>query len=71
VYDINIYTNCIDTQRDGFDKKTQQCLFDILYNFCRKHFSLQEEMSKILSQMYLYIALHVKYSLLFSDFNET
>jgi len=20
VYDVNIYTNCIDTQRDGFDK---------------------------------------------------
>ena len=22
VYDVNIYTNCIDTQRDGFGKVT-------------------------------------------------
>jgi hypothetical protein len=30
--------------------------FDFLYNFCLKHFSFYEELSEILSQMYLDIA---------------
>jgi hypothetical protein len=42
---------------------------DVLYNFCLKHFSLQEELSKILSRMY--IRIHVKHPLLLSHFNET
>jgi hypothetical protein len=43
--------------------------YDFLYNFCLKHFSFYKELSKILSQMY--VRLQVKYSLLFSDFNES
>ena len=43
--------------------------FDFLYNFCLKHFSFYEELSEILSKMY--IGLYVKYRLLLSDFNET
>ena len=43
--------------------------FDFLYNFCLKHFSFYEELSKIWSNMY--IGLHVKYPLFLSDFNET
>jgi hypothetical protein len=38
--------------------------FGFLYNFCLKHFSLQEEFSEILSQ----ICLHVKYPILLTDF---
>ena len=38
--------------------RTQNVCFDFLYNFRLKHFSFQEEMSEILSQMY--IGLHVK-----------
>jgi len=34
--------------------------FDILYNFCLKHFSFYEEFSKILPSMY--IRLHVKHT---------
>ena len=26
MYDVNIYTNCIDTQRDGFDKESLNVL---------------------------------------------
>jgi len=43
--------------------------FDFLYSFCLKHFSFSEEMSEILSKMY--IVLRVKYPLFLSDFNET
>jgi hypothetical protein len=43
--------------------------FDFLYTFCLKHFSFLEEMSETCSKMY--IGLHLKYSLFFSDFNET
>jgi len=42
--------------------------FDFLYNFCLKYFSFSEEMSEILSKMYI---PHVKYPLFLSDFNET
>ena len=42
--------------------------FDFLYNLCLKHFSQCEELSEILSKMY--IGLHVKYVSFLSDFNE-
>jgi hypothetical protein len=42
---------------------------NIPYNYFLKHFSLKEEMSEILSKMY--VALHVKYPLFLSDLNET
>ena len=53
--------------------------FYFLYNFCRKLFSFQEEMSQIWSQKYIglrvlswmYIGLHVKYLFFLSDYNET
>jgi len=48
---------------------TQNVCFDFLYNFRLKHFSFQEEFSEIWSKMY--IGLHVKWRLLWSDFNET
>ena len=38
--------------------------FGFLYNFCLKHFSLQEEFSEISSQ----ICLHVKYPIFLTDF---
>jgi hypothetical protein len=41
--------------------------FDFLYNFCLKHFSFQEELIEILSQMYT--GLHVNHPLFLSDFN--
>ena len=41
--------------------------FDILKNFCLKHFSFYEEFRKIWSNMY--ISPHVKYPLFLSDFN--
>ena len=40
--------------------------FDFLYKFCQKYFSFYEELSEILSKMY--IDLHVKYRLFLSDF---
>ena len=43
--------------------------FDLLYNFCLKHFSFQEELSEIWSNMYM--GLHVKHPLFTLDFNET
>ena len=43
--------------------------FHFLYNFCRKHFSFWEELSKIWLKMH--IGLHVQYQLFLSDFNET
>jgi hypothetical protein len=43
--------------------------FNFLYKFCLKHFSFYEELSEILTKMY--IGLHVKYRLLLPDFNET
>jgi hypothetical protein len=43
--------------------------FDFLYNFCLKNFSLYEEFSEILSQMYT--GFHVKYPLFLSEFNKT
>ena len=48
---------------------TQNVCSDFLYNFCLKHCSLQDEMSKIWHKMY--IGLHVKYPLFLSNFNET
>ena len=45
------------------------CVLIFLYNVCLKHFSFWEELIDILSQMY--IAVHVKYPLFLSDFNET
>jgi hypothetical protein len=42
--------------------------FDILCNFCMKHFSSRKVMSVILSEMY---SLHVKSRLFLSDSNET
>ena len=43
--------------------------FYFLYNFRLKHFSFQEEMSKIGSKMH--VGLHVKYPSFLSDLNET
>ena len=43
--------------------------FDFLYNFCLKHFSIEEDLSEILLK--IYFGLHVKYRLLLSDFNVT
>ena len=43
--------------------------FDLLYNFCLKHFSFWEELSEIWPKMY--IGLHVKCRLLLADCNET
>ena len=43
--------------------------FEFLYNFCLKHFSLEEEFIEILSKMYT--SLPVEYWLLLSDFKET
>jgi len=43
--------------------------FYFLYSFSLKHFSFQEEVNEILSEMYT--GLQVKYPLLLSDFNET
>ena len=43
--------------------------FDFLYNLRLKHFSFYEELSEMLSKMY--IGLHVKYPLLLLDFNKT
>ena len=40
--------------------------FASLYTFCRKHLSLYEELSEILSQMYL--SLHVKYPIFLWEF---
>jgi hypothetical protein len=48
---------------------TQNVCLDFLYNFCPKHFSLYEELGEILLKMY--IGLHVKYRLFFSECNET
>jgi hypothetical protein len=43
--------------------------FDFLYNVCLKHFSIQEELSKMWSE--LYIGLCVKYPLYLSYFKDT
>jgi hypothetical protein len=43
--------------------------FYFLYNFCLKHFSFYEELSEVLSNMY--IGLHVGYPLFLLDFNKT
>jgi len=43
--------------------------FDFFYNFCLKHFSLEEEMSEIWSKTYFDI--HVRYSLFLPDVSET
>jgi hypothetical protein len=54
-----------------FEKKKvieHEMCFDFLYNYCLIHFSFGEELSEIWSKMY--IELHVKWSLLLSDFNE-
>jgi len=45
--------------------------FDFLLNFGLKHFSFWEKLSKILSNIYIYIGFHVTYPLFLSDFNET
>jgi hypothetical protein len=53
-----------------FEKKLLniKCVFRFSLNFCLKHFVFWEELSEV-SKMY--IGLHVKYLLFFSDFNET
>ena len=42
--------------------------FDFLFKFYLKHFSFYEELSEILSHMY--IGIHVKFPLFLSDFKE-
>jgi hypothetical protein len=49
--------------------RKQTVCFDFLYNFCLKHFSFYEKLSKIWSKMY--IGLHVKYPLSLSYIHET
>jgi hypothetical protein len=44
-------------------------VFRSLYSVCLQYFSFQEEVSKVLWQMY--IGTHVKYPLFMSGFNET
>ena len=44
-------------------------MFSFSLQFCLKHFSFQDELREILSQ--IYIGLHVKYPLFLLDFNET
>ena len=41
--------------------------YDFLYKFCLKHFSFQEELSEIWSNMYT--GRHVKFPFFLSDFN--
>ena len=43
-------------------------MWDLIYNFCLKHFSFQEELSEI--RLNMYIGLHAKYMSFLSDFNE-
>jgi len=50
-------------------KLLNKCLFWLICNFCLKHFSFQEGLSKIWLKMY--IGLHVKYLLFLSCFPET
>jgi len=42
--------------------------FDFLHYFQLKHFSFLQEMSKILS--YMFVDFHLKYLLVLSDFNK-
>ena len=42
---------------------------NIFYNFCLNYFSLRDEVSEILSKMY--ISIHINCRLSWSDFNET
>jgi hypothetical protein len=48
--------------------QTQNVCFDILYNFCLKHFSFQAEFSETLPKLYTGL---VKYPLFLPDFSET
>jgi hypothetical protein len=59
-----LYFSTLSDKRHDFWK----VCFDFPYNFCLKHFAYWEELS-VMSQMY--IGFHVKYPLLFPDFNET
>jgi hypothetical protein len=43
-------------------------MWDLIYSFCLKHFSFQEELSEI--RLNMYISLHAKYMSFLSDFNE-
>ena len=43
--------------------------FNFLYNFCLKHFSFQDELSKMWSK--IFICLHIKCPLFLAGFNET
>jgi hypothetical protein len=58
-------------KRHDFRKKVIKLknVFWVSLKFCLKHFSIYEEFSEILSQMY--IGLRVKCPLFLSDFNET
>jgi hypothetical protein len=47
----------------------KMCVFDLLYKFCLKHFSFQEDLSEIWSEKY--VGLHAKYTLFLSFFNAT
>jgi hypothetical protein len=50
------------------DIENKMC-FDFLYNFCPKRFLFWEELSEILSK--IYIGLRLEYLFFLSDFNET
>jgi len=53
-----------------FEKKNTEhkmCVY-FLYDLCLKYFSFWEEMSELLSKMY--VVLHIKHPLFLSDINE-
>jgi hypothetical protein len=63
-----VFSNII-SRTARFSENEQNVCLDFLYNFYLKHFSFYEEMSELLSKMF--IGLHVKYQLFLSDFTET
>jgi len=46
----------------------KMCVLIFSTTFCVKHLSFWEEFSEVLS--YMYIGIHIKYSLFLSDFNK-
>jgi hypothetical protein len=56
------YLSVLSHKRHDFRIKVcehKDCFFNFFYNFCLEHFSFDEELSEILS--YMYLGLHVKY----------
>jgi hypothetical protein len=67
------YWSTLSHKRHDFEEKKKllniKLCSDLLYKFCPKHYSFQEELSEIWSKMYF--GLHVRYPLFLFDFNET